>query len=43
MYLILSLFFRYVNTQNLTIFDIPAEILKRFKQNIVNKTIIYDN
>lgn len=40
MYLILSLFFRYVNTQNLTIFDKSAVFLKQYRQNIAEILLI---
>ena len=38
--IILSLFFPYVNTQNLTIFDNTAEILKQYRQNIAEILLI---
>ena len=38
--IILSLFFPYVNTQNLTIFDNTAEILKQYRQNVAEILLI---
>ena len=38
--IILSLFFPYVNTQNLTIFDNTANILKQYRQNVAEILLI---
>ena len=38
--IILSLFFPYVNTQNLTIFDNTANFLKQYRQNVAEILLI---
>lgn len=38
--IILSFFFGYVNTQKITIFDIAANILKQYRQNVVKILLI---